>query len=209
MYRTQMNEQSPLRILEQSSHGGLGRGNLGVVMARAGVGKTTFLVHIALDGMLRDRKVFHVSLDTSVDHVRCWYDTVFGDLARAARLSDVAATEDLIRRNRIIQAFSLHGHGSGQSSFSVERLGNALDLLEKHVGVKPDVILIDAFDWNKTSDQELGALGALAAQRNVEVWLTALTHRHQTGKNPDKVPPPCDKYLRHISLVVFLQPVDK
>ena len=60
MDRKQINDQSPLRILEQSSHGGLGRGNLGVVMARAGVGKTAFLVHIALDTLLRDRKVFHV-----------------------------------------------------------------------------------------------------------------------------------------------------
>ena len=39
MYRKQVNEKSPLRILERSTHGGLGPGNLGVVMARAGVGK--------------------------------------------------------------------------------------------------------------------------------------------------------------------------
>ena len=54
MYRKEINEQSPLRILEQSSHGGLGRGNLGVVMARAGENKTAFLVHIALDDLLRN-----------------------------------------------------------------------------------------------------------------------------------------------------------
>ena len=39
MYRKEVNRSSPLRILERSIHGGLGPGNLGVVMARAGVGK--------------------------------------------------------------------------------------------------------------------------------------------------------------------------
>ena len=43
-YGKEVNEHSPLRILEASIHGGLGQGNLGVVMARAGVGKL-FLFH--------------------------------------------------------------------------------------------------------------------------------------------------------------------
>lgn len=210
MFRKEINEQSPLRILEQSSHGGLGRGNLGVVMARAGVGKTAFLVHIALDDLMRDRKVFHVSLDTPVDHVRSWYDAVFQDLARATDMTDAAATAESIARNRIIQAFSLHGHGAGQNVFTVERLAAAMDLLEQHAKFKADVVLIDAFDWSKTTAEELGALRELAKQRGVELWTTALTHRHHIGDGaPDRVPPPCDKLVNLIDVAVFLQPVDK
>ena len=210
MHRKEINEQSPLRILEQSSHGGLGRGNLGVVMARAGVGKTAFLVHIALDDLMRDRKVFHVSLDTPVDHVRSWYDAVFQDLARATRLSDVAATQELIGRNRIIQAFTLHGHGTGTNEFSVERLRNALDVLSQHAKFTPDVILIDSYDWAKATGEELDGLCALAKQLGVELWMTALVHRHQIGDAvPEKVPQPCERFQKNISLVVFLQPVDK
>ena len=208
MERKEVNQQSPLRILEQSSHGGLGRGNLGVVMARAGVGKTAFLVHIALDDLMRDRKVFHVSLDTPVDHVRSWYDAVFQDLARATQLSDAAATQEVIGRNRMIQAFTLHGHG--QNEFSVERLKTALDLLAQHAKFVPDVVLIDAYDWGKATSEELSALCALAKAHSFELWMTALTHRHQIGDGtPEKVPPPCDRFQQNISLVVFLQPVDK
>ena len=130
MDRNEMYKQSPLRILERARSGkadaaeaapgsadahGLGRGNVGVVMARAGVGKTAFLVHIALDSLLRERKVLHVSLDAPVDHVHSWYEAVFNDLARAAQLSDLAGTTELIHRNRIIQAYTLHGHGAGCS----------------------------------------------------------------------------------------------
>ena len=55
MYRKELNERSPLRLLENSIHGGLGRGNLGVVVARHGVGKTAFLVGVALDDLLRSK----------------------------------------------------------------------------------------------------------------------------------------------------------
>ena len=40
---------SPLKLLEMSVNKALGKGNLGVLMARAGVGKTACLIHIAFD----------------------------------------------------------------------------------------------------------------------------------------------------------------
>jgi len=219
MFHTQYSEKSPLRILDSASaegaasagssagrSGGLGKGKLGVVAARAGVGKTAFLVHIALDSLLRERKVMHVSLDSSVDHVKSWYDAVFQDLVRATGLEDVSATLDIINRNRIIQAFSLHG---GQSSFGAGRLRSALDLLAEHASFRPDVVLIDAYDWTRTNEQELEALLALAKEGNFELWTTAVTHRHQIGSAaPDRVPPPCDRFDRHLDLVLFLQPTD-
>lgn len=47
---------SPLKILEESSRKALGPGNLGVLIARAGAGKTACLIHIAFDKIFRDRK---------------------------------------------------------------------------------------------------------------------------------------------------------
>ena len=55
MHRKDLNERSPVRVLEASIHGGLGRGNIGVVIARHGVGKTPFLVGVALDDALGRR----------------------------------------------------------------------------------------------------------------------------------------------------------
>ncbi|MCS6914319.1 MAG: AAA family ATPase [Myxococcales bacterium] len=206
MFRTQINEQSPLRILEASCHGGLGNGNLGVVMARAGIGKTAFLVHVALDHLLRDHKVLHVSLDMPVDHVRSWYDAVFQDLVQVTHLEDVASTADMINRNRIIQAYSLHGHGA--YAFSVQRLEAQLSLLRQHAGFSPQVILLDAFDWTRTTRQEVRALRELARRGELEVWTTALTHRRETGRHPERVPAPVDRLVDEVSLVIYLEPVD-
>lgn len=218
MDRNEIYKQSPLRILERSRAGtttegapahGLGRGNLGVVMARAGVGKTAFLVHVALDGLLKERKVLHVSLDTPVDHVRSWYDAVFQDLVRASGMADAGATAEMINHNRIIQAFSLHGHGAGQAAFCTDKLRSSLELLEQHAQFRPDLILIDAYDWSRAADAEVNSLKELARERNVEMWMTALTHRGNLGEAlPERVPSPCDKFLAQLQLVLFLQPLD-
>ncbi len=52
MYRKEVNERSPMRVFESSIHGGLGRGNVGVVVARPGVGKSALLVQLALDDLM-------------------------------------------------------------------------------------------------------------------------------------------------------------
>ena len=88
MYRRFLNARSPLRLLEKGLHGGLGHGNLGLVIAGPGVGKTSFLVGVALDELLRSKPVLHIALDHSVQHVRDYYDTVFEELANTTRLDE-------------------------------------------------------------------------------------------------------------------------
>ena len=77
MYREFLTARSPLRLLEKGLHGGLGKGNLGLVLAGHGVGKTPFLVCVALDDLLRGESVLHVSLEHTVAHTRAYYDTAF------------------------------------------------------------------------------------------------------------------------------------
>src|SRR5689334_5964522 len=102
MYRKEVNERSPMRVFEKSMHGGLGRGNIGVVVARPGVGKTALLVQIALDDLLRDRKVLHLSHEHAVDHVRAYYDEIFHDLAGSMKLDAPESVRLDIEKNRLI-----------------------------------------------------------------------------------------------------------
>ena len=104
-----LNARSPMRLLEKGLHGGLGPGNLGIVLAGHGVGKGSVLVGVALDELLRSGNVLHVSLNHPVAHVRAHYDTVFEDLAATTHLktsrpsmtrSIVAATSVSTRRKR-------------------------------------------------------------------------------------------------------------
>ena len=69
MIKAELNKRSPLRIFEKSIHGGVGKGNVGVLASRKGVGKTACLVHIATDKLFRDKHVIHVSFSSRVDHI--------------------------------------------------------------------------------------------------------------------------------------------
>ena len=66
-------KKSPIRVFESSIDGGLGRGNLGVLASRHGVGKTACMVHLAIDKILRGQNVIHVSFGANVEHIMNWY----------------------------------------------------------------------------------------------------------------------------------------
>ncbi len=75
-------KRSPLRILESSIHGGLGKGNIGVLASRKGVGKTACLVHIATDKLLQGKPVIHVTYASPGGHIINWYEDIFKELAK-------------------------------------------------------------------------------------------------------------------------------
>jgi len=205
MYRKDVNEQSPLRILEQSIHGGLGKGNLGVVMARAGVGKTACLVQIGLDDLMRDRDVLHVGLGQTLDHVLSFYDALFDDLAARTALEDREAVRAAIGRHRVIKTFADH-------QLTPERLDEAIHLFGKHLSFHPQAVLIDGFAWEgpvASTAAALGAFKACAKRLGAELWLTAQTHRRVTGSHPTRVPPPCEPYLDLIDVAIFLEPAGR
>nr|MDA8163933.1 hypothetical protein [Desulfobacteraceae bacterium] len=66
MLKSELIEKNPLRIFRTAEN----RQRLGLVMARAGGGKTAILVQIALDSILRGRQVVHVSIGQSLEKTR-------------------------------------------------------------------------------------------------------------------------------------------
>jgi KaiC/GvpD/RAD55 family RecA-like ATPase len=202
MLRKEVNEKSPLRILEGSTRGGLGPGKLGVVMARAGVGKTAFLVQIGLDDAMRERPVLHVALRQELDHVRSWYDALFDDLAEVTELQNREQVRALVNKNRVIQAYP-------DSVLPHERLDDILGLYADKIGFSPKAILIDGFDWESgkvvARAAELGAFKITAKRIGAELWMTAQTHRSAVAAHPQALIPPCDAYSDLIDLAIFLE----
>jgi len=159
-------DRSPMQVFYKSLHGGLAPGELGAVVGRAGVGKSPFLVHISLDRLLRGKKVLHVSLRSGADHVRSFYDEIFNNLARAARVSGPERHALKVERNRLIHAYQ-------PAEFSVESLGQALDLDAKVMDFRPDVVILDGYP----EDADTAAFAALAKDRGFALWVSATTHR--------------------------------
>lgn len=190
MHRKEINERSPLRVLEQSTHGGLGRGNLGVVAARPGVGKTAFLIGVALDDLMRDRKVLHVTLEEGVERLRAFYDEVFTDLARTQALEDAWKVRLEIERNRRIHCYL-------PAAFTPDKLRETLAFLGRQTDFVPAAILIDGYDFERAVPADLAALRSIAREADAELWMSALTHR-EAARNERGVPEP----VAHLESVI-------
>ena len=182
MYRRFLTARSPLRLLEKGLHGGLGQGNLGLVLAGPGVGKTSFLVGVALDELLRNRPVLHVALDHSVQHVRDFYDTVFEELANTTQLSEnhvaVRAEIDRLRRIRVYP----------QGSFDAKRLGEAI-ALEAELGPRPELVMIDGLDVAQRTAAEMEEWASAARDAKAEVWMAATVSTERITELPTELRP--------------------
>ena len=194
MYRKELNERSPLRLFEHSINGGLGRGNIGIVVARHGIGKTAFLVGIALDEAMRARKALHVSLDKTVDHLREFYDEIFMDLAHSAHLEDLPAERLEMERNRIIHTYA-------GKSFTIHKLRHSINFLREYARFNPACLILEGFDFERATLADIEAFRQLAGEFNVEMWMSAVTHRG-VPSNEHGIPEPVAKLASAIAVIV-------
>lgn len=197
MYQKELNERNPLRLFEHSIHGGLGLGNLGVVVARHGTGKTALLVAIALDEAMRGRKTLHVSLDNTVDHLREFYDEIFIDMAYAARLEDPAAVRLEMERNRILHTYA-------GKSFTIPKLRHSMNFLKEYAHFSPVCVILEGFDFERATTEDVESFRQLAIDFDVELWMSAVRHR-ELPVDGHGVPEPLSKFLSSISVVVQMK----
>ena len=200
MIRQEAILQSPLRILDRSIRGGLGKGHLGVIMAPAGVGKSACLVQIGLDALLREKPVLHVAVGQSVEHVSARYDAVFDDLAERVDLANRRGVREAIARRRLIWT-SLDG------SFSAQGLDAALAAFQAHLELGPSTILVDGFDWEEPgATATVRAVKASAARIGAEIWMTARDARGRELGPDRSIAPLSDDCATLVDVSVFLEP---
>lgn len=204
MYRKEVNERSPMRVFEMSMHGGLGRGNVGIVASAPGMGKTPLLVQIALDDLLRDRKVLHVTHEHTVDHVRTHYTELFHDLCSTTDLSDPDAVMLDIERNRMI--FSLMRQENAPASqrggaSPIQRILDVLKFTRQTAQFSPQVIIIEGFDLAAATGEAIKELRALATELEAELWISANTN----GVASASLQAPLDRIAASVDVIVFLE----
>jgi hypothetical protein len=190
--------RSPRTLLARDGHPGPGPGRLGLVMARAGVGKTAFLVGIGVDALLSGQKVLHVSLHSTVDKVRRWYDDVLMEMLRRERqLEHWAAVQLEVERRR-------HIHTYLGRAFTVERLRQAVELLAETMDFRPQVLIFDHPGLEGVERSTLVELREVGSEIGAEVWLSCRIHREGPQAAPGHLPPPVDRFEDLVDLAFRL-----
>jgi hypothetical protein len=194
--------RSPRTLLERDGHPGPGAGKLGLVMARAGVGKTAFLTGIGVDALLSGQKVLHISIERTIDKVREWYDEALVEMLRQnKKLEQLSALQLSMERNRHIHTFV------GQS-FSVDRVREMLSLLRDAMEFVPAVVILDRMEYAQLDMASIVDLKAIADEIGAELWMACRTHRDGPAAAPGHLPPPADRFEEHVAVAFSLAPHD-
>ncbi|MBU1232396.1 MAG: hypothetical protein KKD01_02865 [Proteobacteria bacterium] len=194
---------NPLRALglEKTEEGEERRA--GLVMARAGLGKTAILVQIALDSMLRDNKVLHVSIGEGVDKTRTWYDDILNLMNQENKIEDFQEIVVDVMQHRMIMTFM-------ESGFSAAKLEERMaDMAQQNI-FKPACLVIDGFDFAASdSRSSLNELKGLMEKNDVKmIWFSAVSHRDDTRVSANGIPAPCHEVDAFFDTVLIISPED-
>ncbi|MBN2049252.1 MAG: hypothetical protein JW760_02305 [Spirochaetales bacterium] len=198
MVKSELIRRSPLRIFEKSIHGGLGKGNIGVIASRKGVGKTACLVHIATDKLLQDKQVLHVSFSARVDHIITWYEDIFREISRKRNLESAVEVHDELVKKRIIMNFNQKGMGT-------EHILQSLRAMIKDGHFAADCVIFDGYDIDIATSEDIKAIGDFARETNLEIWFSLSLKGEEPLFDDRGLPRVVLPYLDAIAVLVTLR----
>ena len=194
MVNKDLSEKNPLRALYPED----AAPRMGLVMSRAGLGKTAILVQIALDSLLCGNQVLHVSIGQNLEKTKTWYDDIFKDIVGSLKVGNAAELQDQINRNRLIMTFK-------ESTFSRPKLEERLnDLIYQNI-FRPSTMIVDGFDFTDCDRQIISDIRELAEATEMAVWFSAVSHRDAMKENEKDIPFPCKDIADLFDTVLILK----
>ncbi len=196
MVKAELIKQSPLRILDASTNGGVGKGNLGVLAARHGLGKTSALVHIATDKLLQGKHVIHVSFSSRTFHILEYYEEIFTEISKIKDLAGAMAVYNEIAPLRTVMNFD-------QKTVST---AHVLDSLRARIqaGFPADLVVVDEFDFSHAHPDDLRQFRDFARAEGLELWFS-VSLDHEGDQAGERVPEVLERHLVSIDVLVNLR----
>lgn len=163
MNKEDLYTQSPVRFFEKATNAGLKEGQIGLISAKKGLGKTSILVQFGLDSLLNNKTLVHVSFDQHSSNVISWYSSILAEIAkkRNVKVEDIA---EEIMKNRTILNFN-------QETFTLPKVVNTLKAL-KDGGIKIDTIVVDGLDIAKCEKSDLDCFKAFVTEEKMTAWFS-------------------------------------
>ena len=166
--------------IDEVMDGGLGGGELGVVVAPAGIGKTWCLQSMGASAVKNGLNVVHYTLELNQNYVGLRYDTIFSGVPTANikfYQDDVKKKIDQLKGTLLIKYFPT-------KSATVQTLAAHLSQIEIQ-GTKPDLVLVDYADILKGMGSEkrhvleniYEDLRGLAGEIECPIWTASQANR--------------------------------
>jgi replicative DNA helicase len=169
-------------VIDELSDGGLGKGELGVMVAPAGIGKSWALVNVAANAVKAGKTVIHYTLELNEAYVGLRYDSVFTGIAAQNlkyNIDDVKEKIKDIKGNLIVKYYPTKGASVNTISAHIEKA--------RMQGINPDLVIVDYADLLRGTGNsnelriQLGNiyedLRGLAGEQEIPVWTASQANR--------------------------------
>lgn len=193
MVKQDLIERSPVRNFEKSLGGGVKAGEIGVIVSKKGLGKTSILVQLGIDKLLQGNPVVHVSFNQQADHVMTWYEDIFNELAKKKNLDKAADVKAELISKRIVLNFSQDSVKTVQVIKTIKALAEG--------GTKPEAIIVDGFDFSKAIPESMDQMKAFAKEAGISIWYSANAETADKG-----LPATLKPFEKDLDVVLYLEP---
>lgn len=186
--------KNPLRAIGFDTKKEAGLQSMGLVISRAGLGKTAILVQFALDCMMNNSNVLHISIGEGVEKTRSWYD----DIVKLLEVDSVDVP--VLMSKRMIMTFK-------ESNFRKAVLAERIEDLVQQEIFKPECLVIDGFDFENASREVLNELRTFAIEAGIKMmWFSAVNHREDTRLSINGIPAPCHEFDDLFETALLIKP---
>ncbi len=196
MVKAELIQRSPLRILEKSIHGGLGKGNIGAIAAPKGVGKTAVLVHLATDKLLQGQHVIHISFSEKTDHIMAWYEDIFGEISRLRDLENAMDVHNEVVKNRVIMNFV-------QKDVEMDTVISRVRSMIQDGDFAADTLVVDGYNFDHSTSEEIAKLKKFLGEDNLSVWFS-VTVPPGVDYDPTAVPAVLGEHIDTVDVLFTL-----
>lgn len=160
-------------VVDDLMDGGLAPGELGVVMAPAGIGKSWLLINIGANAIRNGKNVVHFTLELNENYVGQRYDSVITGISAQNLKNHQEDIEDKMSRidgELVIKYYPTKSVGAMALKAHIEK--------SAMLGKAPDLVIIDYADLLKVSTKDkhealeelYEELRGLAGEYKVPVW---------------------------------------
>ncbi len=186
-------------VIDTLTGGGLGKGEIGVILTPSGVGKTTLLTKIANSAYDEEKNVAQIIFEDTKEQIQRKHFTIWAN----SGLSKLDDEYENTRVNRIVheKATKMAGRGNlvikrfSQENTTMLDIRRWMTGYQKKYGIKFDILVLDYLDCleshKKTPDRNeaelviIKSFEALAADFDIPAWTAIQTNR--SGFNAEYV----------------------
>jgi len=192
-------QRSPIRVFEKAISGGLKPGEFGVIASPSGIGKTSVLVQIALDKLLQDKKVIHISFTQHTDYVLVWYKDIFNEFIKKRNLQNEKDVKNEIEKSRVLMKFN-------QEGLTVEQILKSIRALIKEGGFNADSVIVDGLNFSAVKESHIAAFKAFASEMGVSIWSSCTVKGAEPFYDKRNIPLVLKDYAELFEVIVVLEP---